>query len=261
MDYIVPSPFHGRVFCHIKKHNMAFVVVAKNCSSFLKNLAIHSGNKPSFRKISKIAVGNYLYYKSVGLGSLLSLSDTARDIVDSMSKLRNKQELPRDIIYSLISSEKSDYFIPLSDMQSYEDKNGKVMKFAVWRDPVERFISSYKYFCLERNFFNYYRSIGLYDDNSLENFLKYVEFELTKSNPLFIDVHVRRKVDYYSVADVDYIVPANKLNKFLMENGVELNSNKFNETSVNFELPSKEVEDRIKGLYQNDYKIKINYGS
>lgn len=101
-------------------------------------------------------------------------------------------------------------------------EKGPLLKFAVWRDPIERLVSNYKYFCLEGVYRRYFELVGLYKDTSFERFMEFVRFELGKSDPLFQDEHIRKQSDYYNKEDVDYIVPLNKLNLFLGEHGIPL---------------------------------------
>lgn len=63
-------------------------------------------------------------------------------------------------------------------MSGYEREHKSYLKVAVWRDPVERLISAYKYFILERTFNRYMYMCNLYQDHSFERFLSFVEFEL-----------------------------------------------------------------------------------
>lgn len=66
-------------------------------------------------------------------------------------------------------------------MPAYEVENGTVLKFAVWRNPVERLISTYKWFILEKNWNHYFHMLDLYKDNDFDRFLEFVKFELGKS--------------------------------------------------------------------------------
>ena len=153
----------------------------------------------------------------------------------------------------------STYLVPVSQMPQYEKENGRILKFAVWRDPVKRFISCYKYFCLERNYDPYFHYVDLYQNSSVEYFLNFVGLELSKSNPEYQNEHLRRQSDFYQPDDVDFIVPLNKLNRFLTEHEIPLIEDKANTTSVKFELNSSKWEEKIKELYQADYNIKVNY--
>lgn len=161
--------------------------------------------------------------------------------------------------YTIGFDETSDYLISLPNMAEYENKYGKTLKFAVWRDPVDRLLSTYKFFCLEREFRRYFQFLDLYNDNSFERFMQIVEFELSKSEVEYQDEHIRRQVDYYNPEDVDYIVPIHKLNQFLAEKGIPVLEMKSNATSVRFKMQEQKWIERIKYLYKEDYLIAVNY--
>ena len=143
-------------------------------------------------------------------------------------------------------------------MKKRETELGKMIKFAVWRDPVERLVSCYKFFCLEKENRYYFRYLDLYGDNSFDRFMEFVRFELGKTNPLYQDEHIRRQSDYYSPEDVDYIVPIKFLNRFLEEHNIPVPQKEANKTTVDFKLANHYI-DEIKDLYKNDYKIECTY--
>lgn len=58
------------------------------------------------------------------------------------------------------------YFYSKSEIDIIEKEQGPLLKFAVWRDPVERLVSCYKLFCLEKEIRYYFNFLNLY------NFLK-----------------------------------------------------------------------------------------
>lgn len=213
---VVASPFMGNYFCLIDHPSMAFVAIAKNGMTFLKNVAINARE-----------------------GIVPKDEDSTHRIIGR--------------------SPESGYLVPISKIASLEKKTDKPLTFAVWRDPVDRLISCYKFFCLEREYRYYWAYLDLYHDNSFERFMEFVEFELKKSHPLYQDEHIRRQADYYKPADVDYIVPMEKLNIFLKEQGVVLTEKKSNSTSVPFQFPDETWREKIKDLYRRDYEIKPNY--
>lgn len=151
------------------------------------------------------------------------------------------------------------YLYSVSQLKELEMRIGSFVKFAVWRDPVERLISCYKFFCLERENRFYFRFLSLYRDNSFGRFMDFVHFELGKSDPLYQDEHIRRQSDYYSSDDVDYIVPINKLNDFLERYNVPLIRRSANVTSADFTLSDVHFIDDIKELYKSDYNLYVNY--
>ena len=144
-------------------------------------------------------------------------------------------------------------------MKEREALKGKMIKFAVWRDPVERLVSCYKFFCLERENRVYFRYLSLYEDNSFERFMEFVRFELKKSNPLYQDEHIRKQSDYYSIEDVDYIIPIKQLNNFLDRYNIPIAENYANKTTIDFVLNDESYINEIKDLYQADYDLYNSY--
>lgn len=214
-DMHVRSPFLANYFCLMENYRMAFVVIAKNASSHLRNVFVSS---------------LYGFYPNqAGAHSLVGHND------------------------------ESPYLCPVSKMQEEEKKFGKMIKFAIWRDPVERLVSCYKHFCLEKTDRFYFHYLALFEDNSFDRFMEFVRFELGKKNPLSQDEHIRRQSDYYRPEDVDYIVPIHKLNQFLEEHGVHVLKKSANETSVKFQLTDRNYIEEIKELYKADYEIEVTY--
>lgn len=166
------------------------------------------------------------------------------------------KELSENAIQTRVGySPQNGYLVPISKMSDYEEKYGNLLKFAVWRDPVERLISSYKWFMQEGNWRVYFNWLSLYEDNSFDRFLEFVEFELGKSNPMMQDEHIRKQSDYYKVLDVDYIIRISELNHFLIQNGIptlEIQNNQTRKSKV--EVTSEQIN-RIKELYKDDYSL------
>ena len=209
------SPFLDNYFCLIEEYNLAFVSIAKNAVTHLKNIVVSS---------------KYGFYP-------------------------DGEEVHDFIGYNDISP----YLCPVSKMKERESKSGKLIKFAVWRDPVERLVSCYKHFCLERASHYYFSLLGVYENNSFDYFMSVVRLELSKKDPLYQDEHLRRQSDYYCQEDVDYIVPIHKLNQFLEEQNVPVLKESANETSVRFQLTDPGYIAEIKKLYRSDYEIVITY--
>jgi len=133
------------------------------------------------------------------------------------------------------------------------------IKFAVYRDPVSRFLSAYHnrliYFDREHEFYFRHRLSGM----GLEQFLQVAENALKISNREHIDEHIRPQAWYYDASDVDVIVPIERLDTFLLDSfGIRLGT-KVNKTV----LPKIEAADgqirRIKHMYECDYAIKPNW--
>ena len=82
----------------------------------------------------------------------------------------------------------------LSPYDTYKQTRGKeVIKFAVWRDPVERLVSCYKYFCLEKWYRHYFHFLDLYREPTFDHFMMFVRFELDKKCIILQDEHIRRQ--------------------------------------------------------------------
>lgn len=147
------------------------------------------------------------------------------------------------------------FLIPISEMPLYEQKHGKLLKFAVWRDPVERLISAYKCFVIEKKPRYYFYWLDLYTDSSFERFVEFTKFELGKSRVILQDEHIRKQADYYSPSDVDYIVPIEHLNHFLTKHHIPTLKERSNETQdCNLEIEDSVIKD-IQKLYLKDYQL------
>lgn len=167
-----------------------------------------------------------------------------------------ERELTEEEVHARIGYEPHrGYLIPVSEMNEYEEKYGKVVKFAVWRDPVERLISTYKWFLMEKNWRPYFNWLNLYEDCSFDRFLEFTVFELGKANPQAQDEHIRKQIDYYSPSDVDYIIHINDLNDFLIQRGIPTLKNRQNETHTDKIILTDEQIGKIKDLYKEDYSL------
>lgn len=144
-------------------------------------------------------------------------------------------------------------------MSKYEEENGALTKFAVWRDPVDRIVSTYSLFCIEREYRPYFYFLGLLNNASFDEFMNFLEYEWSKKSPLWQDEHIRRQVDYYSNSDVDYIVNISRLDNFLKEMNVPFVKERSNSTNTNFKITNQNYIDRISHYYKDDYEIKCNY--
>lgn len=90
--------------------------------------------------------------------------------------------LTRGGAHSLVGyDDASPYLCPVSKMQEKEIESGKMIKFAVWRDPVERLVSCYKHFCLEKANRFYFRYLALFEDNSFDRFMEFVRSSCVKA--------------------------------------------------------------------------------
>lgn len=142
----------------------------------------------------------------------------------------------------------------VGEMPAYEKSHGQLLKFAVWRDPIERLVSAYKWFILAGENRVYFKWVNLYQNCSFDRFIDFAAFELGKSDPENQDEHIRRQSDYYRAEDVDVIVPLEKLDTFLLHNRL-LVLQQLNETADRrFDATDRQKE-RIRALYEQDYRF------
>lgn len=120
--------------------------------------------------------------------------------------------------------------------------------FAVWRDPVERFISVYKHFAIEKH-------AGRIPCATLDidAWIDWAECELAKPI-LEQDEHARRQVDYYCSQDVEAIVALGDLNEWFYQQGYG-HLRAMNQSRGDAVLLSDDQCARIRVLYEADYKL------
>jgi len=148
--------------------------------------------------------------------------------------------------------------IELGDAKALEAYRGYT-RFAVYRDPVSRFIAAYHnkvlYSQPEHRFFTKNRLEGM----GLDHFINVTESILRIANPLHIDEHLRPQAWYYRAEDVDYIVPIERLSEFLQtEFGIQAERG-LNRTLLPRIIPSENQLERIRKLYECDYTIRPNW--
>ena len=194
-----------------------FVVIAKNASTTLKRL-VHSLDYPEHEPIS----------------------DT--------------EEIHEFFGYSYDNKVR----MPLTESSKY--RSSRYIKFAVYRDPVERFLSVYcdKVSPLRspgKPVRKYFSVSGIIDAD-IDTFLDFTGVELKKDNSLLQDEHLRRQSSFYEPSSVDFIVPLERLNSFLIEH-LDINtSGYFNKSSrtVSVNLTGKQKV-ILESLYKDDYEL------
>lgn len=149
------------------------------------------------------------------------------------------------------------FLIPIESMPAYERENGTLLKFAVWRNPVDRLISTYKWFLLDKNWNSYFQRLGLYEDNDFDRFLEFTKFEVGKSERENQDEHIRKQCDYYVPENIDMIVPIEKLDIFLAYNQLPV-LKKQNQSGKHCFSITNEHTETIRFLYMDDYKFIEN---
>lgn len=172
---------------------------------------------------------------------------TLKLITSEDDKLWNHEKHPRESIHKLFGYEPDGKRLVPIDSDSYSDYTS----VAVFRDPVSRFQSWYKdkIRCVNHP---YLKMCGFENDNSVERCLQFLEFELTKSNPEWIEEHVRPQHLIYDGAKIDLLVNLEDMSLYLQEIGVDVKSTKSNSTGNSTLTLSKEQILRINSLYKND---------
>ena len=149
-----------------------------------------------------------------------------------------------------------DGYSRISITDAKNSRYSNYVKFAVYRDPVERFLSLYvnKIMPESRSRHPQFVSAGI-DGADLGKFIDFSRRELHKP-VLLQDEHLRPQSQHYSSSDVDHIIDLKNLDAFL-ENTLNVPT----QTPMNESRPEKpfitDAERReIKCLYQGDYKLQ-----
>jgi len=173
---------------------------------------------------------------------------------------KNASSFLRDLAYrnDQISWEEGEVQKKISFRRSRSQEYKDYIKFAVYRDPVERFLSLYKNKILGHNkdFEERYKEDGI-KNCDLKTFICFTKKEL--KNKMVCDPHLLPQYLLYKRSDVDYIVPINKLNLFI-ERKLKCNADlRLNRTDNIFLKISERDFNEIKKIYSEDYKIKPNF--
>lgn len=173
------------------------------------------------------------------------LDDTGKDIQDEGT------------LHNLIGySENSKYLVPIDKMKQFEMTHGEYKKIAIYRDPIERFLSVYKFFILDRNYRTYFHYLGFYQKCTLDDFIEFSKRELEKQ-PLFQDEHIRLQSDYYTDSDVDLIIDIKDMTDYLKSEGIYFKDNKIINKSHSSLSINSDQRQQILELVKRDYDIKL----
>jgi glycosyltransferase involved in cell wall biosynthesis len=148
--------------------------------------------------------------------------------------------------------------IVVGDEKSLE-KFSTYSRFAVYRDPVSRFLSAYHNKVIYSPSTHPYYLENRLEGMGLDHFINVTAAILKMKNPLHIDEHLRPQSWYYQAEDVDYIVPIESLAEFLKTRFGILFESVHNKTELPWLTPNEQQVDRIKQLYACDYAIKPNW--
>lgn len=199
-----------------RSRRFMFVVIAKNASTSLKRL-VHSLDYPGQEPLSETeAIHEFFGYSFDG-------------------KTR----------------------IPLTSTEPPEA--AECTRFAVYRDPVERFLSVYNDKASPERLAGkavrkYFASCGVIDSD-IDTFLHFTESELQKSDPLLQDEHLRLQSSFYEPGNVDWIVPIEGLDSFLMKHLDIDTGRRYNKSGQTTQLTESQ-RNILNVLYKNDYDIR-----
>lgn len=213
-------------------------------SSILENFILHQKDMPFFivSKEKKFA------FLNISKNAITTL----KGLVLQEKGLYNLTHLT---IHRMIGHYSNNYNIPINDINNYELKNNiKLIKFAVIRNPLSRFVSVYKLFWLDKFPHPYFDIVKKeFKIDSLDKFIDWVKnFELKK--PIYEqDEHIRMQYTWFEkVKYLDYIVPIELLDNFIINVLKIKNFKKENISNSNINLTNKQIE-TINELYFNDY--------
>ena len=140
-------------------------------------------------------------------------------------------------------------------------KDGKVFNpddykmIYIYRDPFERFVSTYNDKVKNKLWFSY-RDSGLHSDTTFKEFLEFAEYNIKNRNGN-VEEHIRPQIDYYTTR-VDCVVPLEKLQKFIKEHNLSDDFSYINSFPHVLDEYEK-YRDRVYKLYENDLKILTIY--
>jgi hypothetical protein len=141
-------------------------------------------------------------------------------------------------------SEKSPFLAPVA-----AGRPKGCVSFAVWRDPVERFLSTYRHFAIERI---YQETLAPLRHRDLDCWIDYAEAAM-RLPPLEQDEHIRAQSAYYAPGDVDWIVPIQELTVWFQQQGWG-DLTRENTASTAFEAEPEQAA-RIQRIYRADYDL------
>ncbi|MEE4219028.1 MAG: glycosyltransferase [Xanthomonadales bacterium] len=133
------------------------------------------------------------------------------------------------------------------------------VKFAVYRDPVSRFLSAYHNRLLFPDFAHPFFAGKRLAGMGLDQFIRVTESVLKIENHLHIDEHLRPQAWCYEPVDVDFIVPIEQLDAFLLNQFGIVRRAKTNQTVLPRIPVTEQQRRKIAELYRVDYAIHPNW--
>lgn len=169
---------------------------------------------------------------------------------------RGLNGLDHQTIHRMIGHFPNQYNVEPEKIHLREKNRGhEYIKFAVIRDPISRFLSTYKLFWVNNFPHAYFDAIKQqYHIDSLEKFISWViNYELQKPVELQ-DEHIRHQYTWLNnIKNIDYIVPIEFLDSFI-KNKIGIVNFKKENVSKHQLIVSEEESQKIKDIYKMDYE-------
>lgn len=137
---------------------------------------------------------------------------------------------------------------------NYQDALKKdIRRFSVYREPFERFVSLYNEKIKCGHLLQDYRSAGLTQHSSFEDFLQFAEDSFIRNS---VEYHLCSQSELYAVNDIDDIVMINDLDDYLAYYDIETPNTHINVAPLPINALDFDIHrHRIMALYNEDYKL------
>lgn len=139
------------------------------------------------------------------------------------------------------------------------DEYSEYTTVAIWRDPVDRFYSWYKNKVLFDSRNIYIRKLALPVDNSIDRSIEFLKFELSKSDPAWMDAHLRPQADSYNPDIANIIVNMPDMSAYLKSIGVKDAPVRNSTAKIEAKPMTASQKKKVKELYAKDYQIIKDY--
>jgi len=131
---------------------------------------------------------------------------------------------------------------------------GGYLRFAVWRDPLERSVSTYVQKILGENVMT--KFFEPLHRCSFDDYLDVCEQVVGELAPNDMEEHIRPQSEFYRQGDIDELVSLTDLDQFLIEQFNLPSPSRVNVTnSASVFVPSEQQAQRIREIYRADYEL------
>ncbi len=233
----------------------------RDTALFKRTTVKQSSNLPPYAR--KDAMGNFFFLCPRKHFMFLSISKNGCTSLKNLIFLeeygRTHKSSPGRGIHAVWGfKEKPGRVINRADKESLR-RYSDYIRFVVYRDPVERFLSTYYNKVLYPPYPHIFYTTHNLTGISLDAFIDKAAEILTIPDPLLIDEHLRKQSDYFTPEDVDHIVPLPALEHFVTHvlgcNSLP-HDNRVRQKKV---PPTEKQIETIQKLYAADYNIIPTY--